>query len=494
MSRYASEHDQVREHSLTRKSFLKAGVAAGAGLAAISSPLGARGVALARHARCVAAQPLDDSQSVTLRFMTRADVNYHSFFQAAAAAFSKLHPNVTIKEEPHNTDWQTKLLVQIAGGQPPDLVFGGDDQLFSYSARGAFTDLAPFFHADGLKRSDYWPAAIDPQWLGNHLFAMPLDYALHVLYYNKALFDAQHQSYPTDNWTWNDFLQVGRNLTIDRSGKRASEAGFQPEHVRQYAEDGALPYWFWNVLRSNGGDWASADLSKSLLDSPVAVQTIQWIADLGTKYFVSSTPRYATSQVFGMEHGNVAMHFDGTWNIGFYAVSPPTNWSQGNIDIVPFPLGSKGRAVSAEASGLSIPTGVKGQNARWAWEFIKYMTSDPGQRIAFTYTVASIPNNPATARALIPSYKLPRNSRIIMELLPQARLPYWCEAISDIELENILTSPWSPAPEMRDIYVGKKTAAQALPITSRRVQALLDKDQVLARKFGVKLHLSPTYS
>ena len=36
---------------LSRKTFLKAGVAAGAGLAALASPLGARGVALARYSR-----------------------------------------------------------------------------------------------------------------------------------------------------------------------------------------------------------------------------------------------------------------------------------------------------------------------------------------------------------------------------------------------------------------------------------------------------------
>src|ERR1700680_3725291 len=107
MSRDASELDQVREQSLSRKSFLKAGVAAGAGLAAVTSPLGARGVALARHAQRLAAQPLDDSQSITLRFLTRAGVGYHSYFDAAAAAFSKLHPNVTIKQEPHDNDWRT---------------------------------------------------------------------------------------------------------------------------------------------------------------------------------------------------------------------------------------------------------------------------------------------------------------------------------------------------------------------------------------------------
>jgi ABC-type glycerol-3-phosphate transport system substrate-binding protein len=184
---------------LSRKTFLKAGVAAGAGLAALASPLGARGVALARHSRWLADQPLDTTQPITLRFMTRAGPGYHAFFKAAGDAFSKKYPNVTIKYEPHDQDYATKLQVEIAGGAPPDLVFSADDNMFSFAVRGAWVDLLPFFKKDGLKRSDFWPAAIDPQFLGSHLFAMPLDYGMHIMAYNKELFDRQHLHYPTNN-------------------------------------------------------------------------------------------------------------------------------------------------------------------------------------------------------------------------------------------------------------------------------------------------------
>jgi ABC-type glycerol-3-phosphate transport system substrate-binding protein len=312
--------------------------------------------------------------------------------------------------------------------------------------------------------------------------------------YNKELFDRQYLRYPTNNWTWDDFVKVGRHLTIDRNGKRASEAGFQPQHVRQYAEAfrGAsdVPYWFLNVLRSNGGEWATPDLSKALLDTPVAIKTFQWIADLGDKYFVTPSPKYATSLSFDIEHGNVAMSFNGTWAFSEYPHYPVMKWQQGNIDIVPFPRGSKGRSVGAEASGLNIVKGAKPQNVKWAWEYIKYMTTEPGQRLAFQYGVASIPNSKQLTQELVPTYRLPKNAKIILELLPQAKLPFWSEAISDTQLENTLTTaPYSPAPELYDMYKGRITAAQAMPRVNRKVQALLDQDQALARKFGAKLHL-----
>ena len=201
----------------------------------------------------------------------------------------------------------------------------------------------------------------------------------------------------------------------------------------------------------------------------------------------------------GDENGNLYSDSDrkntynsgtGTWNFGNYAVSPLTGWQSGNIDIVPFPRGSKGRSVGAEASGLCIPAGGKAQNVKWAWEFIKFMTTEPGQRLGFKQGIASIPNSRALATELVPTYRLPHNSRIILELLPQATLPFWCQAISDTELEDVLVNaPYPNAPELEDLYKGRATAAQAMPRVNRRVQALLTADQGLARTFGTKLHL-----
>lgn len=492
-----TDRDALEKRPLSRKALLTSGIAAGAGIAALSSPLGAHAAALARYSERLARRPLDPTQSISLRFITRGGPGYHAFFKAAGDAFSKMHPNVSIKYEPHDQDYATVLKVQMAGGAPPDLVFHADDSMFSFAARGAFVDLAPFFKAAGLKKADFWPAAIDPQFLGNQLFAMPLDYGLHVMVYNKSMFDQQHLSYPTDKWTWTDWLRVAQHLTIDRNGKRSTEAGFQPVHVVQYGEGTGpasdLTGLFNSVLRSNGGEWATPDLSKALLDTPAAVKTFQWLADLGNKYFTSPSPKFGTSYsaaISLLEQGHAAMNFNGTWVFSELPHYPNLKWQQGNIDIAPFPIGSKGRGVAAEASGLVIPVGTKPENVKWAWEYIKYMTTAPGQRLAFKYGVASIPNSKALAQELIPTYKQPKNARIILELLPQAKLPLWCEAISDQDLENTLTvSPYSGAPELYDLYRGRKTAAQVMPSVNQKVQTILNKDHTLAQKFGVKLHL-----
>jgi ABC-type glycerol-3-phosphate transport system substrate-binding protein len=136
-------NDQLGSRRLSRRDLLKAGAAAGAGLAALSSPLGARGVALARYSEHLARQPLDASTPVNLSFMVRAGPGYHAFFMKAGETFNKQYPNVTINYQIHDSDWATKLKVEMAGGVPPDLVFSSDDVMFSFAARGTHVDWPP---------------------------------------------------------------------------------------------------------------------------------------------------------------------------------------------------------------------------------------------------------------------------------------------------------------------------------------------------------------
>lgn len=488
-----NDDDTMQDRRLTRKAFLKSGAVASAGVAAMASPLGAYGAALARHSVHLAGQSLDATQPITLRFMTRGPANYLAFFKAASDAFTKLHPNVNVKIELHQ-DIATVLKVQIAAGSPPDLAFWSDDLTLSLAVRGGLLDLAPFFKRDGLRYADFWTDAIMANVLGDHLFGMPLDYIMHLFAYNKALFDQQHLRYPSDNWTWNDFVQLGRHLTLDRNGKRASEHGFQPEHVVQYADTsfgflGSVASTWFDVLDSFGGDMANADLTKATLDTPTSVAAFQFMADLGNKYYTSVTPKYPTARQFAIEQGNAAMCLSSTNSYAYYASFPRLKWQQGNIDVVPLPLGKK-RAVIAEASPLVIPRGTQPKNVPWAWEFIKFMTvSDPGQRLSFKYSVSSIPNLRRTTPELLSSLRLPTNHGFVLKLLPQATKVLWySEVISGPDLESIMSPPFSTDPDLLDLFKGSKTAAQAMPLVNRRVQALLDSDQALMKKYGMPLH------
>jgi multiple sugar transport system substrate-binding protein len=377
-----------------------------------------------------------------------------------------------------DTQIEEKLTVEWAGGTAPDMAFGADDNLFSFAARGTLLDLSKYWQASGLKKSDYWANVINPQSLGSHLFAMPLDYGMWMLQYNKAIFDRAHLRYPDLSWTWDDFVRVTRKLTIDNKGRTAEDPNFDPQHVKQYGNDGGLSSFAWNVLlRSQGLEWATPDLSKSRLDDPRVIAQFQWIADLGNKYYITPSPKFPTGINWDMGQGNLATMFGGSWDVSNGWTVP---W-----DTTGFPKGKAGRAVVAEASGLIIP--AQASHPDQAWQFIEWMSTEPGQRMAFNYGVATIPAIKSLARSVMPKVKTPAHASLILDLLPKAGLPFWCEAISDAELEGILTS--SPWPDMTRLYAGQETAASVMPRVARQVNALLAADRARAKQFGATLHL-----
>lgn len=462
----AENRNQLWHRPLSRRGLLKAGAALGT--VAATSRLGLDGLARAAVPR---------ASTTTIRFMTRGGAGYEKYFRDAAALFQRHNPQIQINIEPQDQDFLTKLKVEMAGGTAPDLVFGADDSLFSLAARGALYDLSDFWCKSCLKESDYLANAINPQKLGSHLFALPLDYGMWMLQYNKELFDRAHLRYPDLSWTWDDFVRVCQRLTLDNKGRNATDPTFDPHHVVQFGNDGGLN-WSWNcLLRSQGLEWAEPDISKSRLDDPRVIAQFQWIADLGNKYYVNPTPRIPLGINWDMGQGNIATMFGGSWDV--------SNGWKVKWDTTGFPKGKAGRAVVAEASGLMIP--AQASHPAEAWEFLKWLGTAPGIRMAFEYGVATIPSIKSLARELMPTAKVPAHQKIIIDLLPKAGLPFWCEAISDSELEGILiTSPW---PDMTKLYAGQATAKEIMPKVAAQVNAILAADQQRAKKFGARLHL-----
>lgn len=59
--------------------------------------------------------------------------------------------------------------------------------------------------------------AYDP--LGkNQLYGLPIEISLTAMFYNKDIFDKLGKDYPTDNMTWDEVIDLARELTVERDG------------------------------------------------------------------------------------------------------------------------------------------------------------------------------------------------------------------------------------------------------------------------------------
>src|ERR1041384_4018813 len=157
----------------------------------------------------------------TIRFSSWGDVKENAILASLLADFQKVHPEIKVElTRVQYSEYMTKLFTQFAGGIAPDVIFVSTDDALNLSARGILEPLDEYIKADpSFPVKDYWPSLIEDYTINGHLWAAPRDIDPECdVYYNKAAFDEAHLPYPTDDWTWDDFLRAAKAL-VKRNAK-----------------------------------------------------------------------------------------------------------------------------------------------------------------------------------------------------------------------------------------------------------------------------------
>jgi len=196
------------------------------------------------------------------------------------------------------------------------------------------------------------------------------------IFYNKDLFaEAGVETPPTDPekaWTWDQFVETAKKLTIDKEGRNALNPAFDEKNIVQYGVN--IPKWWgvWgNFIYSNGGDYITED-GQFGLSKPEATEALQKIADLIHVHHVSPAPtaeKGLPGTDIALQTKKIAMAVDGQW-VHLALDSAKTNFGSG---VLPKLKELKTQAVTGM---LSIFKGSASPEA--CWQLIKYL-NDPAQ-------------------------------------------------------------------------------------------------------------------
>src|SRR3989442_877767 len=110
-----------------------------------------------------------------------------------------------------------------------------------------------------------------------------------MVVYNRDLLDRAAIAYPTDDWTWDDFLRTAQRLTRDRDGDgRIDQWGAAFDRGPSFG----LP-WIW----AGGGDVLCPDgrRASGCLDAPATVAAIRWYAGWVKRWGVAPRPHDAST-------------------------------------------------------------------------------------------------------------------------------------------------------------------------------------------------------
>lgn len=313
------------------------------------------------------------AQSVHLRGTVWVAPEELAALEQLTAMYQQDHPDVEIEwinivgGGPYGRD---KLQTMLAGGDIPDFMMLNTGQFEALAARNQLLPLDDYVADSGLDLSIYWPQAIAGSSYKGVLYGLPRDMSDVILYYNKDQFDAAGIDYPSDDWTWNEFLAAAQALTVDTNGDGLIDQwGFGMGNVS----------WQWDgFVLANGGQVLSDDRSTCMFGEPKAVEALEFWFGLLTEHEVAPPPGALPEQsgvVDWFLTQSVAMGIYGPWMRPLIvSVENQFNWDVAHPPMSPN-TGERGSDVYTDQWGIAAGT----QLAAETFDFVTFLTSQAAQ-------------------------------------------------------------------------------------------------------------------
>jgi multiple sugar transport system substrate-binding protein len=291
---------------------------------------------------------------------------------------------------------EQKLLVAIAGGNPPDVAGLYSWIVTAYADKGALTDLTDELAEAGISRDDYTPVFWNMCEHRNRMWGIPTTPATTALHWNKRLFREVGLDPDRPPETIEELNEMAEKLTLWEvtlpDGSKEQRSGYArdvPQDQKRLLRIGFLPaepgWWAWGWGFFYGGKLLSEDGNTVTATDPANVRALEWVADFTRGLGKENVMRFRTG--FGnfsspqnpFMAGKVAMIIQGVWMYNFIdKYAPGLEWGVG-----PFPHPADRPDLVAptpvETDILTIPTDCP--NPEEAMEFLKFVYSTEGIEI-----------------------------------------------------------------------------------------------------------------
>ncbi|MDQ3701847.1 MAG: sugar ABC transporter substrate-binding protein, partial [Chloroflexota bacterium] len=283
----------------------------------------------------------------------QADLPY---FERFAKWFEEANPGtkVDLVLPPGDGAYEAKMITMFAGGTYPDVFHLHFTRVREFWNKGLLAPMDQYIRTSKAPVDDFIPGVMVPFRIKGQTWGLPRDNATGVMYYNKDMFAAAGVKEPDANWQWDtDFLEGAKRLT-DLNKK---QFGIVLPNVTSIADQHL------EILRSWGADWYDADMKEAKINSPQAIEALQFMADLRLKHRVAPQPNETPT---GDQFHNAWAAMNNQWQgyvRGIKLANATFKW-----DVAPLFRGPRGaKAVNVVGSTAhSIPKGARNPDAGFA--------------------------------------------------------------------------------------------------------------------------------
>ena len=401
----------------------------------------------------------------TVRFSFFGSIEEKAIWEKIAQQFSATTPAVTMVPEHISAQYFTKIQAAIVAGDSADVLLMEDKPTAGYAKNGFFRELDPFISADRtFKRDDYFPGLFDGLQYRGKLYGLPQHWLAHAIVYNKELFRKAGIAFPPatwrdGGWTWQTLVDVAKKLTV-RDGGRLVQSGL------------ALGGYAWTTWRmfvwQNGGDVVTKDLKRSTLDTPEAVEALQFFADLAQAHRVAPTPE--ERQELGVA-SNDELFYQG--KAAMISSAPYFHNLRNRIKDFEWDVAvttmKKRRATPLWPDSISISAGTKVPEA--AWRFLRHVVGPDGQQtITELGRGAPVLKSVANSPAFLQEHRDPKSVRLYLDLPQHGVVTQYTTAWNELEQAN--------REELEPVFLGRRSAKDAVSSLVPRLNALLQQAEI----------------
>ena len=291
--------------------------------------------------------------------------------------FEAEHPGVTIEMDAEATgDLRTKLTVQAASGELPDISWCPQSYSRQFIKDGLIIDWAQYIKDDPEWKAQFsdavWDGLTEPS---GQITLAPMEAAIDSLYYNATMFEEHGWQVPK---TWDEFIALCKAI---------NDAGITP--IVTGGKDSRFAWMASAILARSAGldnfkELCFGDAIDKWNDPKYgftdAVAKFKEMVDAGAfPNGVLGMSATEADQVFA--NGEAAMYYEGAWKVGNFESAGGEGWTTANVhradwpEFTDCPDGNPGTRVGGCFIGLIVRSGLDPEKEAICIELVKKICS-----------------------------------------------------------------------------------------------------------------------
>jgi raffinose/stachyose/melibiose transport system substrate-binding protein len=272
----------------------------------------------------VTTTPITEKKPVTLWHLWAEGSAQRKWLSTYVDKFNSENPRVYVNPTfVENEVFKRQIVTAMAAGNPPDVFnnWGGWMYLFRFAKEGLVYDITPFMEKEspyipGVSWKNTFTARI-PQvtFTDGRIYAAPLLLYFESIFFNRKLFEAYNVPMPTNDWTWEEFLDI-----IEQIKKKTAGEKIYPIALGNAVGWTGMIYIMYYILRMLGADYVERAMwdPKLRFDTKEFVEAARLCQDLVERGAFS--PGFNglrdTDAAMMFANGQAFMEAIGTWIYG----------------------------------------------------------------------------------------------------------------------------------------------------------------------------------